>query len=368
VEIKKVHIENYKSIKSANIDFGKLNILIGGNGVGKSNLISFFKFLNQIINNNLESEVRKKGGADNILYFGRKESKSIKADIFFKQEKDIENSYQCELEADQNNLLFFKKEHITYDTPGSISSRTLQEVAKEKIALNGNETGIHKHRTGIAMYVTNAFRDFEVYHFHDTSDTAEIKSFTNINDNRKLRFNASNLAAFLYFLKEKHKSEFLIIEDTIKQIAPFFDKFILEPNQLNESTIMLEWKETGSDKYFNAHSLSDGTLRMICLSTLLLQPKPPSTIIIDEPELGLHPAAITLLAELVKIASHKTQIILSTQSVTLLNQFSPENIIVVERENKQSVFKRLDEAALYEWREDYALGDIWEKNIFGGRP
>ena len=139
---------------------------------------------------------------------------------------------------------------------------------------------------------------YRVYHFHDTSDTAAAKGTSDINDNRVLRPQAENLPAFLYWLEQKHPNHFANIQDTIRQIAPFFESFQLAPSRLNQDKIRLEWKEKGSESYFNASSLSDGTLRFICLATLLLQPNLPAVVLLDEPELGLHPAAVTLLADL----------------------------------------------------------------------
>jgi predicted ATPase len=117
--------------------------------------------------------------------------------------------------------------------------------------------------------------------------------------------------------------------------------------------------------------LSDGTLRFICLTTLLLQPKSllPDTLLIDEPELGLHPFAINLLADMLQEAAESKQVIVSTQSVELLNAFQPEDVVVVQREEDASVFKRLDKAALSDWlADDYSLGELWKRNILGGRP
>ncbi|GBD92366.1 hypothetical protein BMS3Abin04_03101 [bacterium BMS3Abin04] len=210
---------------------------------------------------------------------------------------------------------------------------------------------------------------WRVYHFHDTSSTSKMKRESDIHDNRLLRRDASNLAAFLYLLQEQFADYFHRIESTVKLIAPFFDKFQLEPLALNKEKIKLEWKHVHSDEYFNANHFSDGTLRMICLITLLLQPNLPDTIIIDEPELGLHPSAIQQLAALIKSAAEDSkQIICSTQSVTLLNQFDPENIIVVDRENNESKFQRLEKETLDEWLDQYAIGELWEKNVLGGRP
>ena len=158
------------------------------------------------------------------------------------------------------------------------------------------------------------------------------------------------------------------IQDTIRQIAPFFEGFRLEPSRLNPDKIRLEWREKGSETYFNAHALSDGTLRFMCLATLLLQPTMPNVILLDEPELGLHPAAISLLADLLLSAAQRTQILVATQSVTLVNQFTPESVWVVERGDRHSVFKRLETADMSTWLDEYSLGELWEKNIIGGRP
>jgi predicted ATPase len=220
----------------------------------------------------------------------------------------------------------------------------------------------------IADFILEAINNWRVYHFHDTSSSARIKQVGKINDNQILRSDASNLAAYLYFLHEVHLADYRKIVATIRLVAPFFDDFMLRPNPFNHETIQLERKEKGSDAYFNAHALSDGTLRFICLATLLLQPKLPATIIIDEPELGLHPYAITILASLLKAASQQTQLVVSTQSVPLVNQFGLEEIVVVDRKDGQSTFERRTAGELETWLEDYGMGDLWEKNLLGGRP
>jgi predicted ATPase len=189
-----------------------------------------------------------------------------------------------------------------------------------------------------------------------------------LNNNRQLEANASNIAAFLYLLQEKHPNHFRRIEMTIRSIAPFFDRFNLAPSQLNPEQISLEWKERGSDLYMDAYSLSDGSLRFIALTALLMQPEPPKTIIIDEPELGLHPMAINKLAGLIKKASNHSQIIISTQSVGLVDNFDPHEIITVDRKEGQSVFAHLVDEKLQNWLDDFSLGELWNKNIIGGQP
>jgi predicted ATPase len=157
----------------------------------------------------------------------------------------------------------------------------------------------------------------------------------------------------------------------VRLAAPFFDDFKLRPVPTNPELIQLEWSQTDSDYPFRASQLSDGTLRFICLATALLQPSPPPTMLFDEPELGLHPYALTLLATLFQQPSKGVgggQIIVSTQSASLLNEFAPEDVIVVERVEGQSTFRRLDPADLSEWLQEYALGELWQKNVLGGRP
>ncbi len=209
---------------------------------------------------------------------------------------------------------------------------------------------------------------YRVYHFHDTGSSALVKQTGDVGDNRFLQTDARNLAAFLYWMKLKHPGKLQMIEDVIRQIAPFFDRFELEPSRNNEDKIRLEWREQGSESYFNAHQLSDGTLRFICLVTLLLQPDLPRMVLLDEPELGLHPAAVVLLAELLRQASEHTQLLVSTQSVTLVNQLDPEQVLVADRVDGATVFKRLKAEDLSEWAGAYGLGELWEKNVLGGRP
>jgi predicted ATPase len=189
-----------------------------------------------------------------------------------------------------------------------------------------------------------------------------------LEDNRFLRPQAENLAAFLYWMQEKKPDHYANVRETVRQIAPFFDDFLLSPSRLNESKIRLEWKEKGSDAYFTASSLSDGTLRFICLAALLLQPDLPALVLLDEPELGLHPAAITLLADMLSSAAARAQVIVATQSVTLINRLDQDAVWTVDRQDGQSVFRHLSKSDMSAWLDGYALGELWEKNILGARP
>lgn len=357
MKIDEITIENYKSIKEIDkLKLTNLNILIGANGAGKSNFISFFKMLNYLIEKKFQEYVMGQAGADNILHFGSKVSSEIYAKVDFGT-----NKYALNLKPDSEDNLFIAEEHTYFHNSHSIIGS-----AKRETNLFNNRGGQYT-RKGVADYIIDALESWKVYHFHDTSSTALVKKTWDVDDNYRLRYDASNLASFLYRLGNDYPEDFMMIEETIKLVAPYFDKFVLKPDDKNNS-IRLAWHEKGSDKLFNANHFSDGTLRMICLTTLLLQPNAPDTIIIDEPELGLHPYAITVLASLMKSFAIEKQLIVSTQSITLINHFKEDDIIITDKNNGSSVFRRLNDNELKDWIEEYSLGEIWEKNLIGGRP
>jgi predicted ATPase len=218
--------------------------------------------------------------------------------------------------------------------------------------------------------VQNALSDIRVFHFHDTSEAAAIRKPGYIDDNRYLRTDGGNLAAFLHGLNKRQPEYYRRVRDTIRQIAPFFDDFILQAPRENENTIRLNWKDLDSEHLFGPHQLSDGTLRAIALVTLLLQPESelPSLIILDEPEIGLHPYAMEIIASLIRSVAFHTTLLIATQSVALVNRFSPEDVIVATRSDAHSRFDRLNSKDLEAWLKDYSVGDLWEKNLIGGTP
>lgn len=361
--LSKIVIEGFKSIaRPQTIEFGDVNLLIGANGAGKSNLVSFFAMLNQIILKDLQFYVQKQGGPDTFLSRGSAESETISAQIFFGL-----NGYFFSLTPTTDGRLIYDNESLWFSgVYFSATNKYLGRGHDESKAPDQLNGGPYQN---IAQYVVPTLRSWRVYHFHDTSDGAPVKRIQEINDNIVLRGDASNIAAFLFRMKQENKNSYDIIRDTIRLVAPFFGDFLLRPIPGNTEKIQLEWYERGSDHPFRAQHLSDGTLRFICLATLLLQPQKPSTIIIDEPELGLHPYAISLLASIIRsVAQQGTQIIASTQSVPLLNEFDPNDIIVVDRESGSTTFKKLSNQELEPWLDRYSMGEIWQKNIIGGKP
>ncbi len=360
--IASIKIQNFKSIREADIELGKLNILIGANGAGKSNIIGFFKFLNKLIEQKLQLYINKNGRADDFLYFGIKKSNFLSGLITF--DNEWKNEYEFKLVPDSSGNLIFEHENSYNILPRG--ERTINNTLNTVSGFY--ESKIRDKEEFVTYYLRDHLESFKVFHFNDTSFEARIKQPASSTDYSYLREDGSNITAFMYKLQEASPQSFKMIERVVQSVAPFFDRFILKPDEINNQQIFLRWLEKGSDKMFAAHNLSDGTLRFICLATLLLQPELPEIIIIDEPELGLHPFAISKLAGLLRIASHKSQVIVSTQSVNLVNEFSADDIIVVDRKDNQSVFTRQSEENLTDWLENYSLGELWEKNVIGGRP
>ena len=350
-----IKIKGFKSIKDIDLQLDFLNVFIGPNGAGKSNFISVFTLLHNIVDGNLGQFVEISGGAEFMLHYGSRVTSEMDISLSFGG-----NDYHCNLIPTEDDRLIFAKEEYSYL---SALNKLINDESSES---QYRETRL-KHSAN-TEYITKNIRNWSIYHFHDTTQYSLIKKKSRIDDNKPLKHDASNLAAFLYYLQQRHPEHYKNIVGTINMVAPFFDNFKLEPDRLNPELIKLEWQEKGSDLYFDANSLSDGTLRFIALATLLMQPELPSMILLDEPELGLHPFAINLLGGMLRSASTKSQIIISTQSVSLINQFDPEHIVVAERVKGESVFKRLNKEELEVWLEDYTLGEIWEKNLIGGRP
>lgn len=352
----RLKLHGYKSIADCDLELRMLNVLIGANGAGKSNFIGFFRLIGKILDQQLQSAVGAGGGPDAMLHFGRKTSEELSAELYFGN-----NGYKFKLQPTQDNRMMFARECLWWNICGDWQPRSGHfETHVEEL----------KGRNKIYPYVVPPMRSWRVYHFHDTSTSALVKQIHGINDNEYLRDDARNLAAFIYRLKNHHPAHYKRIVKSIQLVAPFFGDFHLRPTVDNKEKIQLEWTEAGHDVPFTVGALSDGTLRFICLATVLLQPEEfmPASILIDEPELGLHPYAIAVLGALMKSASEKHQLIISTQSVELVNEFTATDLIVVDKDKGASTFKRPDAVALSEWLAEYSLGELWKKNILGGRP
>lgn len=381
--IKRITVKGFKSIRNLdNFELGPLNIIVGANGAGKSNLIQIFRMLLAMVQKNFQSFISTNGGADSFPHNGLKQTPKI--DIGF---EFASNSYYS---AGSNYYNF--QLTPTVDEKFLINeTRRYLDRAIQSYGAPSEESRLYDYRNdssfdgqshGTGYFVFDSISKWMVYHFHDTSANAPMRRSEIIDDHEKLRGDASNIAPFLYHLrKEEIKKEnvFAInflsernacykkIVEAVRLVIPFFEDFRLDTFTQGEAEkVKLSWKQIGSDYPMQPYHLSDGSIRFICLATALLQPNPPSTIIIDEPELGLHPEAIGVLAELIKLAAQKTQVIVATQSPLLLDQFSIEDIIVARRKDGASTFERLKEEDYTSWLEDYTVGELWTKNVIQG--
>ncbi len=334
--IKTITVRGFKGIRALeNLELRPLNVLIGANGAGKSNFLGVFGLFRAIVEVRLEEYVARAGGAESLLHFGSKVTKEIDLAASL---SEFRLPLDFALVATSGDTLRLSKR---LDTPG------LRSVL-----------------TYLAMY------RWETFHFADAGVSSLMRKTVDVDNNSYFRGDGSNLASILYLMQERYPESLLQVRRAVQRVAPFFDDFLLQPLALNANTIRLQWRHSGSDDSFFAESLSDGTIRFIALATLLFLPQPlrPAVLLLDEPELGLHPAALTLLAALLRKASVDTQVIVSTQSPQLLDEFDPEDVLVMDRLDGATQVRRLEAEPLEEWLEDYSLGQLWQKNRLGGRP
>lgn len=345
-----IEISGYKSIRELKLELKPINILIGANGSGKSNLISFFDFLKQIYNRNLQEFIALKG-PDTFLHKGEKVTREISAHLHFPNT----NGYSFTIKKGDAGFIFTKEglwysNFNYYDNPVDTASF-------------GPESNLRFQTIPRAAYIMKYLDKLARYHFHDTGENSPFNKESNIeNDKYQLYEKGSNLAAFLFRIQKENPVVYNLIIKTIQSIAPYFLHFFLKPE--SNGNLKLRWQSKYSSTVYGVNDLSDGTIRFIALSTLFLQPELPQTIIIDEPELGLHPTAIAILAGLIKsTADKKCQIILATQSTDLLSHFDPDDVITVDQKNGESIFERLDAHELESWLKEYTLDDLWKRNI-----
>ena len=373
-----ITIRGFKSIASIEkLRLTACNVLIGPNGSGKSNFIGVFAFLHAIREGRLRNYVIEAGGAEKVLHFGSKTTREIYIRLSLSggfDEPDPTHSpsdfWELHFAPTNDDSLYISAEdnhHSDKGGPDRMVKVFTPRLDQEREA----GSNIDESALGTAIqWMRTLVGGWRIYHLHDTSSTSPMRKTAKVDDNRFLRPDGSNLAAFLYYLHEREEASYSLIRRTVQRVAPFFDDFRLDPLRLKPENIKLEWRHKNSDQYFDASSLSDGTLRFIALATLFLQPKQylPSVILVDEPELGLHPYAIEMLTSLIRAASANTQVIVSTQSSLLLDHLDPEDVLVANRVDGATQIRRLESARLAEWLKDYSLGQLWEKNEFAGRP
>ena len=362
-----ITLKGFKTVRQLDsFQTGSLTVLIGPNGAGKSNFVSFFRMLSRMLvePDHLQTHVAEQGGASKLLHDGPAKTREIEAQLTI-QTTSGENQYYFRLFFAAGDILIFADERYRFSREGHPGVANWSETGAGHRA---PQLLVNANSDDTARVILSILRRFNVYQFHNTSTTARIRTKWATNDNRFLKEDGANIAPLLYRLKNEEGQCYQRIVDTLRLILPFFSDFELEPEY---GSLLLAWRERGSDQIFDVSQASDGMLRIIALVTLLLQPEEtlPDLLILDEPELGLHPYAINIIAGLIRAVSHKVQVIIATQSTAFVDCFELGDIVVVEREGRESVFRRLENSeALNEWLKEYSLSELWQKNVIGGRP
>lgn len=370
--LSRITLEGYKSFQKETVDFGDVTVLLGANGAGKSNLVSFFGMLNFLSTGALQEFVGRAGHSDSILFGGRKMTSQLRAAVEFVTEdsagEEKRTTYRMRLGDAAPDTLIFLDERAVYSHSGFAQPQDIllgsghsESRLKEKAEESKTCRVLHHLLSGC-----------RAFHFHDTSPQANIRRHHYIEDARHLRHDAGNLGPYLHALEQTRPDCYRRLVETVRLVFPAFGDFRLAPSAARTHHILLNWHEKDrSDYLYGPHQLSDGSLRFMALATLFLQPpdKLPDVIVLDEPELGLHPYAISVLAAMVKAAAVRVQVVLATQSTRLVDEFEPHQIVVLETEGSAGTKRRsLNPSDLAQWLEEYSLGTLWEKNHFGGRP
>jgi len=357
------------------MELGDLTVLIGANGSGKSNLVAFFNLLSFMMSGTLQLYIGRKGGGSSVLHYGPKRTPLLATTLRFEGENGW-SEYGCTLAFASPDRLIFTDERVAFQRPSEVRPFTkVLNSGQAETDLLSVSTGTDPTAATVARIFLSRLKGLRVYHFHDTSETAYIRTNQDVNRNQILLSNGGNLASFLYMLQGSFPLHYERIVSTVRLAVPYLREFDLAPDRLNANQITLRWRDQNPDYEFGPHQLSDGSLRAIALISALLQPEEllPTVIFIDEPELGLHPSAIGIIGKLIKAVSAKRQVVVATQSPRLLSECEPEDVVVVEREEDdkgygESRFRRLAKEDLGEWLKDYDLGVLYEMNVTGGGP
>lgn len=359
----RVTIRGFRSIRALeDFELTDLNVLVGANGSGKSNLISFFRLFRALVTGGLDRYLRDSGGLDDLLFGGPRVTPRMHLAARFGG-----GALRFTLQPSNAGLCSLTDES-PYPLPAA-GDRRQPGVRTDGVSDLVREGDGSPWEVGDSQPVRNTVESWGAYHFHDTSRLSGMRRYQIVEDDARLRSDGSNLAPFLRRLKSTEPAVYRDILDSCRLVVPFLEDFRFREEEFGPSRkVRLSWKARGSDHPMQAYHLSDGSLRFLCLATALLQPDPPSAIVVDEPELGLPPLAISLLAELIQHGSRRTQVVVATQCPHLLDEFSVEEVIVVRRQKGESRFERLDERDYRAWLDEYTVGELWRKNVIDGGP
>lgn len=361
--IRSVSIEGFRSLRNIqDLELPQLTVLIGANGAGKSTLIRFFEMLSWMLKSqNLQEFVLRHGGGDDQFFMGARKTPRIRAEICLETVMGY-NEYRFDLtHLSASDTVMVMNEAYRF------SDRTYPDRAKwTELGEVGKESRLPGQKNKTAATITKLLRQCATYQFHDTSANASIRNRWDVTETFRLRSDGGNLAALLLDLQSTDPRRYQLIVRQIQRVLPIFKDFVLEPQM---GKILLRWIGKHSDKVFGAHLTSDGSLRLFCLLTLLNLPpeRLPDVMFFDEPELGLHPHAITLVSAMFKRLAVFKQIFIATQSPYMVDCFELENVIVASANDGETVLRNLPREQYQAWLDDeYQLSDIWLQQAVGG--
>jgi predicted ATPase len=362
----RLQIAGYRSIEECDLRLGRVNVVVGSNGAGKSNLLSALGLLGSMVNRSLQQVVEQSGGPATLLRGGPKVTKRLRLHATFGQ-----SAYEVVLARDARDHLTFKSEICFFSKP--MVERSYQAIFGTRHLESGLGFATRLFPDDPSLYVNErilcaAMSSWQVFRAVVTGPDAGMKQYQRVGDNVVLRPDASNLAPFLYRLLEESPGHVQRIAAAVRLVDPVFDRLHLAADPLDPEQIRVEWKQPRKRSSAPLHALSDGTLRFLALSTLLLQPNPPTMVLMDEPELGLDPVALGILAAMVRDVSASRQVVLATQSPTLLDHVDPADLIVAEHRDGATTVHRPEQAALRSSIEERSLGQWWIQHLLDGAP
>ncbi len=373
-QLKSIRIAGFRSLADVELsDLGRTSVLIGPNGSGKSNFLHFFDMLSWMLKSRRLGEfVERHGGADDQLHGGSRTTQRIEAEIGLDTGQG-RNEYRFTLVPAHSDKLIFTEEAFRFSRKDRKSEAPWTHLGgdghRESLIVDAAQSPSgRKINQKTARTITYLLRNCAGYQFHDTSDNSNFNKRWDVEDNNALRSHGGNLAAILYRLQHEDNRRYEMICRQIARVLPVFDHFQIEESY---GKVLLRWKAKCSDKTFGAHLTSDGSLRFFSLVTLLNLPREmlPDVLLLDEPELGLHPAAISLIGEMIKALSHDVQLVVATQSPLLVDVFDLGEIIVLELEEGRTKFRAISADDYRGWLdENFSPGELWQKNLLGGRP
>ncbi len=379
-----ISIQGYRRLLSLNLEMRPLAVIVGANGVGKTSLLEVFSLLAASAKGQLESKISEYGGLNEILTRDKAQK------IEFSLHTRLPNHDPLEY------ILQVKPQGPFYEI--GLETLTQNEVSSRRSSYYSPH--ISSHGADVQYYDSERetggpLRPNWQYNRYETSLSQVPKMFAepenlrqklasctfygalNVLPNSPVRLpqpmrpvtlpgvNGEDLVVCLYYLRETDPDRFEVIEDTLKSAFPDFEKLSFPP--VAAGTLAMTWKDRNFSQPFYMNQLSEGTLRFLWLTTLLLSRDLTAITLIDEPEVSLHPQLLSLLADLLRDASQRTQLIVATHADRLVRALQPNEILVADQENGVTTMKWGDALDLERWLADYTMDELWGMNIFGGR-